>query len=272
MIVPARSRVVVFGALLFVVWFTWEVNHKSVSNQNGSNQYVDANIGDYVCRPDHKPWAAPDQNAVVLVSTASCSACELNKPFEEDVFEYCQAHNIPVFYVLETTSDNDARARELVMSGRTVVRHDLKSFGITRLPTALRVKGSGKVESMWTGTVSHARHDSVLASVVSGSSLQSYRRIELSEINSYSNRGLQLLALSAISGQVTFNGVKKIIPVGELSVRAPYELNPRIGTVVDCGSTLVPMQCQSALITLAKLQYTELIAAALPSRRENCGF
>ena len=59
----------------------------------------------------------------------------------------------------------------------------------------------------------------------------------------------------------------KIIPVGELGVRAKYELPKTRPVVVDCSAGSIPQWfCQEAVLLLLKEQIPEVIAVDLATR------
>jgi hypothetical protein len=192
------------------------------------------------------------------------------KPFEEELYQYCLAHAIPVYFVLPERQDSDEWDRELTQSGRRVIRQKLTSFGVSRIPAILRVSGQGTVKYMSTGAVGRDRRDAVFAALTSGASVPTYELIAERDVASYA-RGphIQILGLSEIGRR---EGIPYMdIPFGELGLRAKYELNSDEVTIVDCGTTLSAMDCQSAALTLVNLRFRKVMVAGLPKRVVRCG-
>jgi hypothetical protein len=61
----------------------------------------------------------------------------------------------------------------------------------------------------------------------------------------------------------------KMIPPGDLAVRAKYELREGAVTVIDCGTGPSVGGCQQAAITLSKMGY-KVVVADLPRRSGRC--
>src|SRR6185437_7106600 len=132
---------------------------------------------------------------------------------------------------------NDEKANSLRAFGRKVFRTDLADFGVTRVPTVLRLSGNGTVQSSWTGSVPHDRHDEIFASLISGESVQSYRRIPESDLSSYvATHRTQVVAFSKLGQDPAIPST--IIPPAEFYIRVKHELDPGLPILVDCGSTL----------------------------------
>jgi hypothetical protein len=190
------------------------------------------------------------------------------KPFSEEVFEYGHAHNIPVVYVVPSRSESDDGSAELRNRGREVLRENLGRFGIVHLPSYVRVDSQGVIQSIWTGTVSSAKHNMVFASIVSGNSLEQYKSINRNELSDYLAKEpeAQMLGLSEIgkaSGMTS-------LPFDELGVRAKYELDKTRPVVIDCKTALEPLACQDAGMRLVKEDFQHVVVVDLERRTSDC--
>jgi hypothetical protein len=259
------------GSTLIAGWVCLLVTSKPSRLVPTSRNFIEAGTGDTVCRADDKPWAAAGATTVVLVSTSTCQVCLANRSFEEILYEACRLRGIPVVYVLPEVAASDDRAKELNTMGRTVLRVNLLEFGISRVPTALRVDSRGIVQSVWTGTVPLDSRGEVLDSIVSGPSLQAYQRVSPSEAATYAAHDYQVLALTGIRGPIPIPGERMIIPANEVAARAKYELDPNRGVLVDCASARNPKSCQEAAVTLLKEHFKRVLAVGLPARPNHCG-
>jgi hypothetical protein len=249
-----------FSLVLFVVF-------KARRGPTDDQPYVQAFVSDKVCRPDHKPWTSKGSSALIFVTSAKCAACQASKPFDEQLFDHETGLGIPVFYLIPLGVANDEAAEDLRKSGRMVFRQDLADFGITHLPTFLRVDDQGTIQSIWTGSVSSDQHDAVFASLVLGSSLEGYKTMSEAEAASYWDRPeTQVIGLSDIGRRPHM----KIIPPDELELRAKYELSKELVTLVDCGTTLLPGTCQNEARMLKKGGFREVFVVGLPVRSNVC--
>ncbi len=235
-----------------------------------ASMYIDAMEGDRLCRPDGGAWASPGSTAFVFAVSATCSACTATKTFDEEVYEYAMARRLPVYFALSERQENRSRVQELTSAGRKVVRvKSLQDLGLARIPTIARVDDHGVIQSRWTGTVPENEHDAVLASVTSGQGMQTYRRIEQSEMKRFAlARHAQVLAFSGLTSDPEL--VTKIIPAAEVYIRAKHELDPNIVTVIDCASTLSAHTCQEAGLNLAIAHFREVVVSGLPARPSVC--
>jgi hypothetical protein len=237
-------------------------------NKPMAKVFIEAQPGDVICRHDGEPWSKAGALAFVIVTSPStCSACRASLDFGDELCAYGRAHSIPVYYVVPNRSAADSGALEIKSTGRVVLREDLTEFGIVNLPTYLRVDNFGVIRSMWTGTVSPAAHDEITESLVSGSSLEAYQTISSDELQGYINKAeVQLLALSELNRRPG----SKMIPFSEMDVRAHYELDSNLVTIVDCQTTLHPSQCQAAARMLVKSRFKKVVVAGLPKRVSDC--
>jgi hypothetical protein len=115
----------VYAAALAIVVSLASVREKRpvpAARSISPHEYVDAIEGDSICRPGGRAWAPPGSDAFVIVASATCSACQLTKPFDEEVYRYAKTRSIPVFYVLSDKPENRERERELAADGRNVIR------------------------------------------------------------------------------------------------------------------------------------------------------
>ncbi len=263
-----RSFRVALLVFLSLAWLSWMILARYHSAESPVKPYVEGGVGDVVCRPDGHLWTSSG-DAFVIVGSATCAACSLSKPFEEELDDYAKQHGIPIFYVLANGPQGDQRERELRAQGKTVIRTNLHDFGITGIPAFLRVNDRGVIQSMRSGTVPNDVHEKILRSLVAGN-LQAYKKVTAAEVPLYAaNAGYQVLALSDIGTRESWKVTT--IPVKELTVRAKYELNPQLGVVIDCNTILSPLLCHSAALTLAAMQFEPVIAAGIPSRANKCG-
>jgi hypothetical protein len=248
----------------------WRANARISANAEVSiNDYIEASVGDSLCRPGGGPWARAGQGAFVIVTSATCGACTSSKEFDEKLYDYGITHAMPVVYILADRQEHDERARELKSSGRTVLRTRLTSLGVMRLPTFLRIRSSGVIESKWTGIVPPGRQESIFESITVGTSKEQYQRMSGADALRFVEEHPEAQRL-ALSDHVTdLRGGLMVIPDNELSVRARYELNPTLPVVVYCG-TGTPRSCQQAAILLAELQF-RVAAVNLPPYHSHCG-
>jgi hypothetical protein len=229
--------------------------------------FVEAMVGDVVCRPDGNAWAGRGSTAFVIVMSPKCGACQATRDFSEEIDSYGKDHKLPIIYILPSRPDLDAGAAELSASGKTVLRANLHDFGVIHMPTYLRVDSSGVIQSRWTGSVATALRGEVFASLVVGSSLDAYQVIPATEMDAYASRPrAQILALSELNKRPG----SRVIPFSELDIRAKYELERDATTLIDCGTTLHPWQCQEAAMDLAKARFAEVVVVGLPARSNTC--
>lgn len=236
---------------------------------NSSIRLLDLEVGDRICRPDGRPWSPAAGRTVIIVRTGSCPSCQAVKPFEEKLREKCESLRIPIVYVIPKRADQDRIAGELVALGRTVVRADLESLGVSRVPTMLGIDSHGKILAMWTGTVPPDEEDSVEREITSGRSQPNYLRAEMEELKGAAALGRPYIALAfkKLESHPVLSVKHVVIPDKELAVRAKYELQADVPTFVICGSTDA-FRCQDNLITLARLGFTKLYAIGLSKRNE----
>jgi hypothetical protein len=228
-----------------------------------SGDAVQAVAGDVISRPDKKPWARPGARALIVVGSSRCMACTASKPFSEVLYGHAQSLGIPFYYVFPKDSSSDEAANALAVMGRAVIRMAPAALGVAFIPAFLRVDSRGVIESRWTGTVPEKGYDRILASLVSGRSLEDYGVIRQSDFDAYAKRpDVQVLTLSGI-GEKPGVAAKRI-PAGEVMDRADYELDSNLLTLVDCATTLRAFDCQNVAMWLAKKNY-RVIAVGLPS-------
>jgi hypothetical protein len=230
---------------------------------------LQAVVGDRVCRSDGKPWAAAGSQAFVMVESPQCVSCAVTQPFSERLYAYARKNGMPAVYVLPADRRIDREVAEMVSGGKTVIREDLSAFGVIDMPTFMRVSHEGVVKSKWTGTIVKERESEVFDSLVTGTGLDSYGVMTPADLEDPAkSAGMQVLALSSIGTQ----GRKPsaVIPFNEVSIRSRYELDPDTPTVVDCGTSLSPGECQRAAFLLVKSDFNKVMVSGLQSRRNDC--
>lgn len=114
---------------------------------------LDAEVGDEVCQADGLPWRQSASRTVLIVGSATCSACALDEPAEERVVRQCATRHVPVVYVLPIQHTEDERERQLRSMHRDVARINLGRLGISRTPSMAAINDQGQVISIWVGTV-----------------------------------------------------------------------------------------------------------------------
>jgi thiol-disulfide isomerase/thioredoxin len=256
---------VVFSSILAVIFTVWRI---SAQRQGIGEPQTDVGVGDTLCRADHRSWASPGSSALVIVGASYCPACQAAQPFEEQLNQYGENHDIPVFYVFSQDARNDALAIQLRQAKRTVIRANLRVLGVRRTPSFLRVDDQGIVQSMWTNSIPPGTESEVLAGLATGH-LETYDKVSAAELAAYlTDSNYRILALSEIGHDLAPRA--SVIPFSELGVRAKYELNPEQRIVLDCGTALSPLACQQAAIVLSQMRFKQVIAVGLPPRRPGC--
>jgi hypothetical protein len=241
------------------------VLHRDQSPRGG--RLLDAMVGDRVCSPDGRPWAAKGSKAFVIVVSPTCAACRLSQDFSDELYAYAIARRVPVVYLIGERHSLDAVARDLAASGRLVVRANLMRFGIMQEPTFLRINGDGYVESRWFGMVPAERRREVFESITEGSTLERYRRVAERDAGRLLSAGrVQFIALSERGRKGS-----RVFPLSEIEARWRYELDPALTTLIDCSSAGLPVECQDAAILLSKAGFSDVVAVGLPVRPSDCG-
>ncbi len=233
-----------------------------------TTQGVGLAIGDSLSRPDARPWSRDTVSAIIIAPNChSCSNAE--KEFENHVYAYCQAHSLPAFYVVAAESPVQKDLQELERLHRPVLRLDLKSVGLLRLPTILRVSSNGVIRSMWTGVAPRNERDKALRALISGPNVESYKRIRNEDFQEGRlPSDAQLLALSSRMSTTLPQHAQKpaVIPILQLAGRAPRELFITRSTYILCSTADDVLQCQDAAIILARAGFTNVYAVGLPTR------
>jgi hypothetical protein len=229
--------------------------------------FVDVAEGDDFCLPGLHTHA-PAAGAVIIAIGSKCEACSTSKGFDERLYEEAQSRGIPAYFLLSNKSENGQSAAGLRAAGRNVVIGDPVSYGVSRIPTALRVDAANKIVSMWTGTVSQAKEHEVIQALLSGSSLQKYSTIDQGLLPKYArDAGTTVLSLSARGARQDLHS--KVIPSSELSLRARYELERGRLIVVDCASLETARSCQESVLHLVRMRF-HVLAAGLPRNSLSC--
>ncbi len=252
------------GAILLWHSGLWRVK----SQREVSKYQIDAMEGDILCHPQQKEWTGHKPAALVVVTSGICSACVASKEFDQEVSEYFRNQGLPTYYVLPQNDRSNESARDLAALGKNVIRANLNSFGVTGVPTLLRVDRGGRIVTKWTGTASPSNRERIFNAFVRGSSLESYETIPESDLAAYSRTsGMDVIALSGVKSGA---GVpEKLIPVSELATRARYELSTDRIAVIDCATSLT-RSCDEAAIILVKEGFKVIAAGMLPHKRV-CG-
>jgi hypothetical protein len=224
---------------------------------------LDAIEGDMLCRPGGAAWGVRGSEAILIVASGTCGSCQADLPFEERLWLSAREQGLPVYYVIADRDSNRARIGELRSGGRTVISLDsLQEFGIARVPTIARLDNSGRILSKWTGNVLKEDSERVLASILHGVSVYSYRRISQSEMRErVTTRQVQVLAFSPSRRDLSVPA--KIIPPAQVFVRAKREMNPNASIVVDCTRVNGGLACQDVALELATAGFPDVALAGL---------
>ena len=183
--------------------------------------YTDLEVGDRLCLPAAQNRELKSSRTVIIVASATCIACSVDRPFEEVVYDRARALGLPIVFVLPDRRDQDARAKELATSGRKVVRMDLHSMGVSRVPRFLSVSGEGTIDAMWTGSVAEPISHDVLDEITTGKGRPLYDHISMADFEKMSHdlKNYQLIALSELNGGSRADTHRRVIPPDELVVR-----------------------------------------------------
>ena len=253
-------------------WLLWQVEqrYRRTRGTNSAEAYIDAREEDSLCRPDRKAWNNSKKGAFVIAAIAGCPACEVAKPLEARIEDYGRVHEIPTFYVVNAGAKDEKLAIELKAAGKVVLRIEPRVFGVTKVPTFMRVDDGGNIQAMWVGAPREQHlEDEAFGLVTAGRTSRGYDVISPSELPAYvANPGYQILALSEMGLRKTKRA--KVLPLRDLYIRARYELSPDLGVVVDCGSAPSAAACQEAAIILAARDFRHVVAAGLPHRSRFC--
>lgn len=230
-----------------------------------------AEVADIVGRPDGASWTVDHSRAIVFATSATCTACSTTRPFEESLSRSAKALAIPVFFLLSSDAEEDTLAQKLKTQGESVIRGDLVRLGVARTPTVLAVDATGRVLAIRVGAVSDAstEKDRIMEEMLTGTSEPLYGRLQSSELTRYLQRGRpsEVIELRTpvrpISGEVHYRQIR----LGDLSIRAPREIDKSTTVFVDCDSAGSPFACQEAMLILAKTwEPRRLFAINLPVR------
>jgi len=233
--------------------------------------HLDATEGDILCRPGGGFWGVKGSQAILIVASGTCGSCQADLPFEERLSNSAREHAIPVYYVLANRESNRGRIKELRSGGRNVIAvQSLQQFGIARVPTVARVDASGRILSSWTGNVQGKDFDRVLDSILRGAGLQEYQRISQDEMRKrVAAAHTQVIAFSETRD---LSVPAKIIPPGQVYVRARREMNPDQGTIIDCTRVHDTLSCQDAALELTMANFRDVAVAGLDGRHTSpCG-
>lgn len=256
-----RNALLFCGTFLACVVALLNLNSSSPDNVDSLIQAMD---GDILCKPGGGNWADPQESAIVIVTDHDCPACVASRDLDAELTSYGKANDISVYRIRQGTSFSESPSEV----GTREMTADLRKFGVVSLPTFMRVRSDGLIESMWTGSVPNEDHNRVFDSIVSGRSLDRFERISSSEFNQYpKDNGYQIIAISEIG--LREGTPTKVIPAGEIGTRARYELDRDVLTFVDCDSSLNPGSCQNAALLLLK-QGFNVVMIGLPKRQNFC--
>src|SRR5690242_18240529 len=74
------------------------------------DERLDAEVGDRVCLPNTGEWASQAPRVLLIVTSATCLACQEDASFDQRLYMEAEANHLPVSYVLPKNSDQDSSA------------------------------------------------------------------------------------------------------------------------------------------------------------------
>jgi hypothetical protein len=212
-----------------VAWQTSRVAGERHPALYSRQSYTDLEVGDRLCLPASS-WsgAANAARTVVVVGSATCSRCSMNRSFEDVLYDRCQELGIPVVYVLPDRRDQDELAKGLASEGRDVRRADLHYLGVARVPTVLAVGNDGTIQAMWTGSVPPSSADDVLSNVTTGVGRRTFDHVAKSrfEAEAAALPSFQLIALSAMHSPPSSGTLLRYFP-GRVGHPCEIRIAPR---------------------------------------------
>jgi len=201
--------------------------------------------------------------AVLLIGSPSCRYCRMSAAFHRKLAATAQAVRVPMYIVVP----DRAKAKEYITdtglqyaSARDWRDLDVRASGT---PTIITVDSNGVAERMWIGRLPSPVEEEVIAFVRSrgaapssqgGGDPESARSTRLAELRQLSPNGrIQLVDPGERSNARVTEGAIKI-PLLELYLRAPFELDPGALQVVDC-SMIADTECEAAAGDLGRLHF-----------------
>jgi hypothetical protein len=269
---------VVFGVVLWLTTSRFQASTKPpltsvasirTSKVKSIKEVVTADVGDMLCIPG---FAISTIGAVVVATSDTCPFCRQSKDtLFANLVSSATDRSIPVVFLRERSNDASStvppNAKELPVTPSDV--------GIFYFPTIAVVNSSGVIRKIVHGFVQPERHGSAIAGLfrLDNTLSEPLNGISGSDLSARLSRGEKATLLD-VSGKsvptAPYIGRQETvhIPVGELHLRAKYELQPQELTVVDCrpvGGFL----CQQALLVLRSNGFKKSAGLDLPRLRKS---
>ena len=228
-------------------------------------------VGDILSRPDGTSWPTGPDRTIVIVTSGTCAACSIDKPFEDLLCAKAAALGVPVVFLISSRSEQNAVAHQMRADGKQFLREDLHLIGVNRTPTELAIDKTGRVLAIQVGTASlvPSEQEQEIAELLFGASRPRYSRISGTDLPVYAARAAEYQIIE-LPGRKTLRvaGLRyREIPMDDLWVRAAHEIDRTATVFVDCDSARSANTCQTALLVLShRWGPDRLFAVNMPTR------
>ena len=195
----------------------------------------------------------------VLVSSQDCGYCRQSAPFHRKLGIAAADKGLDLYIAVPDRQKARAYLRDLKVRDAMVKEWNDLGLRVPATPTLLVTDEKGVVKRLWVGLVPKDVEEEILAIVNDPTRLDAARSGTKESSPNYSHQELRALerqhrVVGLIDIREREDGEPRFgarrIPLPELMVRAPYELEPENLVVIDCGP-VQRFQCEAAVTFLS---------------------
>jgi hypothetical protein len=202
--------------------------------------------------------------SLVLYTSPNCQYCVKSEPFHRSLQSLARKRSMPLYIAVPKAGPGRKYVTRSGLTGGAVVEWKSISVRPHGTPTVILVDGKGIVQRVWLGALDARQQSEVLRAVVDPAAVRSFRRKLASGTTMLTSAELKRIAAArpvSIVNPLERDDFARAhfaaslnIPLEELKVRAPLELDKKTTQIVDCAA-LTDRDCSRAVEELAELGY-----------------
>ncbi len=230
---------------------------------------ADLDVGEKLCVPRVNFERAG--RTIVTVLTETCHACTESSSFIKKLLDSASGFSIPV-YIIVPQDFKGTLLDGLSLSPEHIIRVDLSTVGLGRVPAFVAVNRDGTMCVVQAGAVPEPEEGALIETLLRGEMKPLAKKLPRDMLGAYlqEHPDAQLVDVrsrSKLKQTNRFQGLS-YIPYDELYMRAPYELDSRRPVVLDCGS-VQEFFCSDALTSLRLHNFNDVNALAFQGRAQS---